>query len=594
MSQTYSKPISKTLLLVFIHGFKGTDDTFGSFPAHLRALLTHALSPPPRSTSQSQQQQQSITVVTKIYPKFETRGDLTQCVARFREWLETVVIDLEVEMGTASPVVDPGVHVVLVGHSMGGIVAVETVLGIAGERPITGVGSGIGGREDARVAAREGKGEGMGRDGAKPGAHHVEDDSSTSNTSNPSSSFMFPHIQGVLAFDTPYLGLAPGMVAHSIEGGSKMASQAYSTYNEIATGFGWGSAKATTSAAKTATNASKPIAALPAPALDDAAASPRWQTWGKYAMFAGAAGAVAAGGAAALYSQREKISVGWQWASSHLLFVNSLARPEELRRRVGRMEGVCEERGIGWGNFYTNLGRGARGGYGVTEGVLGQDRTFCNLPAGVKNGGKSGSEQGLQWQKAVNDKSTDETLAHVSMFFPQDNPGFYNLGERAKEVVLSWVDSGWAEASRGQVDGGTEQAGRWESKDPRLRNEWGQEQSRSTSAGVSGEQDSGPYQTQPQSDSQYNDPGTRDAPLVIEEEDHNSGWQSLDDLKHAPPPDHRYHLRSRDGAGTSTADPVNENDMMDLSMTDVHDDEMEGSVIVDKARKGQVPLPTSP
>ena len=45
------------------------------------------------------------------------------------------MIDLEVEMGTASPVVDPGVHVVLVGHSMGGIVAVETVLGIAGERP---------------------------------------------------------------------------------------------------------------------------------------------------------------------------------------------------------------------------------------------------------------------------------------------------------------------------------------------------------------------------------------------------------------------------------------------------------------------------
>ena len=588
MSQTYSKPTSKTLLLVFIHGFKGTDDTFGSFPAHLRALLTHALSPPPRSTSQSQQQQQFITVVTKIYPKFETRGDLTQCVARFREWLETVVIDLEVEMGTASPVVDPGVHVVLVGHSMGGIVAAETVLGIAGERPITGVGS----RE--YPMGGEGVGKGMGRDGAKPGANHVEDDPSTSNDRTPSSSFMFPHIQGVLAFDTPYLGLAPGMVAHSIEGGSKMASQAYSTYNEIATGFGWGSsAKATTSAAAKATTATKAIAALPAPALDDAAASPRWQTWGKYAMFAGAAGAVAAGGAAALYSQREKISVGWQWASSHLLFVNSLARPEELRRRVGRMEEVCEERGIGWGNFYTNLGRGARGGYGVTEGVLGKDRTFCNLPAGAKNGGKSGSEQGLQWHKAVNDKSTDETLAHVSMFFPQDNPGFYNLGERAKEVVLSWVDSGWAETSQGQVDGGTEQAGRWESKDPRLRNEWGQEQSRSTSAGVSGEQDQTQEAAQPRSDDRYNT-STRDAPLVIEEEDHNSGWQGLDDFKHAPPPpDHRYHLRSRDGAGT-TADPVNENDMMDLSMTDVHDDGMEGSVIVDKAGKGQVLLPTSP
>ena len=44
---------------------------------------------------------------------------------------------------------------------------------------------------------------------------------------------------------------------------------------------------------------------------------------------------------------------------------------------------------------------------------------------------------------------------------------------------------------------------------------------------------------------------------------------------------------------------MNENDMMDVSMTDENldgnlHDEMEGSVIVDKARKGQVPLPTSP
>ena len=386
-------------------------------------------------------------------------------------------------------------------------------------------------------------GDGEGRDQAHRGngATHAKDDPATANDRDHSSSFMFPHIQGVLAFDTPYLGLAPGMVAHSIEGGSKMASQAYSTFNEISTGFGWGSSKATNAAA--ATNSTRPIAALPAPALDDAAASPRWQTWGKYAMFAGAAGAVAAGGAAALYSQREKISVGWQWAGSHLLFVNSLARPEELRRRVGRMEGVCEERGIGWGNFYTNLGRGARGGYGVTEGVLGKDRTFCNLPASVKNGGNTGrdtrsqtkqsssettlSDHGLQWHKAVNDKSTDETLAHMAMFFPQDNPGFYNLGERAKDVVLSWVDSGWAEASRRNESDGIQQQRGWESKDPRLRNEWAQELPKTP--GMSPEHRQTQNDPQPWSSEPHN-PGSHQNPLVIEEEDHNSGWAGLDDF----------------------------------------------------------------
>ncbi|KAL8741381.1 MAG: hypothetical protein Q9190_006006 [Brigantiaea leucoxantha] len=62
----------KTLLLCFIHGFKGDDNTFCGFPDHLRALVSHAL---PRLT---------IKVVT--YPQFETRGDLGECVGRFREW----------------------------------------------------------------------------------------------------------------------------------------------------------------------------------------------------------------------------------------------------------------------------------------------------------------------------------------------------------------------------------------------------------------------------------------------------------------------------------------------------------------------------
>ena len=93
----------KTLLLVFIHGFKvrplaardscdepfarshlslldlvltiiiqGGDDTFATFPEHLRALVSHALP--------------KIDVIALTYPRFETRGDLKDCVARFKEW----------------------------------------------------------------------------------------------------------------------------------------------------------------------------------------------------------------------------------------------------------------------------------------------------------------------------------------------------------------------------------------------------------------------------------------------------------------------------------------------------------------------------
>ncbi len=64
--------MKKTLLLCFIHGFKGGDDTFGNFPEHLRALVSHALP--------------KVDVAAITYPKFETRGDLRECVGRFREW----------------------------------------------------------------------------------------------------------------------------------------------------------------------------------------------------------------------------------------------------------------------------------------------------------------------------------------------------------------------------------------------------------------------------------------------------------------------------------------------------------------------------
>lgn len=51
---------------------QGGDDTFERFPDDLRALVSHAL---PR-----------VTVYAIQYPKFETRGDLRDCVRRFKEW----------------------------------------------------------------------------------------------------------------------------------------------------------------------------------------------------------------------------------------------------------------------------------------------------------------------------------------------------------------------------------------------------------------------------------------------------------------------------------------------------------------------------
>ena len=393
-----------------------------------------------------------ITIKTVTYPQFDTRGDLNECVARFREWsaapqhgtlyllliwcqrLQNVVIDLEVAAGTPSPTIDPSVRTILVGHSMGGIVAAETLLHIVSDDPI-------------------------------PPANHsavYPDPSSDPNsghlnfTSDPSA-FMFPFIQGILAFDTPYLGISPSLIAHGAESHYRSATSAYSTISGLAGALGYG---ASTASSPTSPTHKKPqpkaIAPAPEQAKDvlaasmtasnvDAAATPVWQRWGKYAMFAGAAGAVAAGGAAA-FLKKDAITDGWSWVGSHLEFVGCLVRGEELKTRLERIASLNKERGIGFADLYTVLGKGAVGAKAaktVAGGVVeiggpgegeGKKRTFCNLPKSSKNAK-------FFWAE-VNEKAGDETVAHMSMFSPRENPGYYGMGERAKEWVR-FDSKGW-------------------------------------------------------------------------------------------------------------------------------------------------------
>ncbi|KAH6704483.1 hypothetical protein EV126DRAFT_458254 [Verticillium dahliae] len=186
--------MKKTLILCFIHGFKGGDDTFGEgyeFTEHLRSLVEQALP--------------KLNVQVLVYPKYETRGDLGNCVSRFRDWLQEKVIDIEVEAGTSSPTVDPSVRTILIGHSMGGIVAAETVIGLTSDKPI------------------------YSEDG-------VEKSAQTPTSFN---SLMFPYVQGVLAFDTPYLGISPGVVAHGAEGHYTAASAAMTQLSGLGTAL-WG------------------------------------------------------------------------------------------------------------------------------------------------------------------------------------------------------------------------------------------------------------------------------------------------------------------------------------------------------------------
>ncbi|KAK3302260.1 uncharacterized protein B0T15DRAFT_298876 [Chaetomium strumarium] len=394
----------KTILLCFIHGFKGDESTFGknyAFVEHLRKLLAGALP--------------KVDVQAVVYPKYETRGELGECVTRFSDWLLNKVIDLEVAAGTPSPTIDPSVRVILVGHSMGGIVAAETAIRISSEHPIH---------------------------------NSVDEDNPTKSSTDmppPPNTLMFPYIQGVLAFDTPFLGISPGVVAHGAESHYAAASTAIAQLSGLASL--WGGANP----AKTTANA-KVAGALPPPQQGTgnadrgkgkeapAAASKNggWGSWGSIAMAAGAIGAVAAGGAAA-YLNREQISQGLGWVTSHLSFVGCLARKEELRRRVAYMVRMNRELGVGFGNLYTRLGQAAGSRQVSTvKTILGSERTFCVVPQ---------RDQAGDWRPAVNDKATDEIGAHVSMFEPSENPDYQKLANEARDMIASWLRNDWYESS---------------------------------------------------------------------------------------------------------------------------------------------------
>lgn len=332
-----------------------------------------------------------------VYPKYETRGDLADCVSRFRDWLQEKVIDIEVSKGTPSPTVDPSVRVVLCGHSMGGIVAAETLIALTSERVIP-PSSASGGSGDGNHTAAPAEGDSP-----------VE-----------LNGLMFPYVQGVLSFDTPYLGISPGVVAHGAETHYSTASAALT---QLSTLTGLWSAKGAADAGKDARaqQEKKPVAALP-PAAGAASgnkandSSSAWGSWGKMALYAGA-GAALAGSAAAAYLKRDQLTEGWTWVSSHLEFVGCLARGEELRRRVAYMARAQGELGVGFGVLYTRLGKGATavqqqvagiGGTNMVGTVLGGQRTFCNLPSR-----RNGPEKLGVWEEAVNDQAVDETSAHM-------------------------------------------------------------------------------------------------------------------------------------------------------------------------------------
>ncbi|KAL4888665.1 hypothetical protein BDV59DRAFT_188118 [Aspergillus ambiguus] len=91
----------RRLLLVYIHGFMGSEASFHNLPAHVHNLLTGLLS-------------DSHAVYTRIYPRYKSHGEIQTAAEQFSAWL--------------SPHEADDLDVILLGHSLGGIVAADVAL----------------------------------------------------------------------------------------------------------------------------------------------------------------------------------------------------------------------------------------------------------------------------------------------------------------------------------------------------------------------------------------------------------------------------------------------------------------------------------
>lgn len=179
------------ILICYIHGFKGNDETFEQFPKRILYSLSQTFGA-------------KMHIDSVIYPAYRTAGKLEDAVVLFKEWLVALTAEKEeafmlaqqketVRGGNAAATWQDRTQakVVLMGHSMGGLVAADTVLSIRAEYEAAKIG-------------------------------------------------LWPRIVGVLAFDTPYLGLNPRTFSNTADQYIDHATKAHDTIRDL-TGFSLGS-----------------------------------------------------------------------------------------------------------------------------------------------------------------------------------------------------------------------------------------------------------------------------------------------------------------------------------------------------------------
>ncbi|KAH8830428.1 hypothetical protein DL96DRAFT_1707253 [Flagelloscypha sp. PMI_526] len=266
------------VMLVFVHGFKGNDSTFAQFPQRLQNMLSES-SP-------------EYTFESIVFPAYETKGNLPEAVVKFSDWLTSLTVEKEAETGLGSG----SVQIVLCGHSMGGLLVVDTLLEF----------------EQSRI-----------------------------NATDP----LWPRIIGIIAYDTPYYGLHPHVFKNSANKAAEHLNAAKTVGSALLGSFaGFGAKKA----ADGENNSAGAITAPPGTPPPSATTS-KWGT----AAFALGGALIAGATAGGAYWKKDDLNIGYSWFTDHMKYVGNLWEEEAMKARMDNLRRVMESDKILFRNYYT-------------------------------------------------------------------------------------------------------------------------------------------------------------------------------------------------------------------------------------------------
>ncbi|KAK9719526.1 hypothetical protein K7432_004734 [Basidiobolus ranarum] len=209
-----------------------------------------------------------------------------------------------------------------------------------------------------------------------------------------------PKIIGILTYDTPYYGVESNLFAETARTRATVLHSKYgSTISFVST---------LAAAAKTATT-STAVARVATKTVTTAGSRFKWGALGAVVAATAAAGATA-------YWQRERLQSGVDYVTEHLEFVKALTKEEQLKERVQKLKEMSNE--IIFHCYYMQI-----------KGSTGYTRTFIVPPP----------ETTAEFFTPIDSTASDEIDAHTTMFNPNINHHYYQLGDASIKLITVMV-----------------------------------------------------------------------------------------------------------------------------------------------------------